>query len=106
MKFLFHNDTTFNNISIYASDTRMCLERGEGEEEIANHGWVKSQSSFAGNGSNGSANTKDWCQRAEANVHRKMNYSESKCRMHEILGLNSPFFSLQREAGHVNENPE
>ena len=41
MKFLFHNDTTFNNISIYASDTRMCLERGEGEEEIANHGWSR-----------------------------------------------------------------
>ena len=80
---------------VLVSDTRMCLGRGEGEEEIANHGWVKSQSSFAGNGSNGSANTKDWCQRAEANVHRKMNYSESKCRMHEILRLNSPFFSLQ-----------
>lgn len=41
MKFLFHNDTTFNNIRIYASDTRMCLERGEGEEEIANHGWSR-----------------------------------------------------------------
>jgi hypothetical protein len=41
MRFLFHNDTTFNNISIYASDTRMCLERGEGEEEIANHGWSR-----------------------------------------------------------------
>lgn len=41
MKFLFHNDTTFNNIRIYASDTWMCLERGEGEEEIANHGWSR-----------------------------------------------------------------
>jgi hypothetical protein len=41
MRFLFHNDTTFNNISVYASDTRMCLERGEGEEEIANHGWSR-----------------------------------------------------------------
>lgn len=41
MKFLFHNDTTFNKLIIYASDTWMCLEHGEGEEEIANHGWSR-----------------------------------------------------------------
>ena len=99
MTILFRNETVFIKMNItehdLVSDTRMCLGRGEGEEEIANQGWVKSQSSFAGNGSNGSANTKDWCQRAEANVHRKMNYSESKCRMHEILRLNSPFFLFE-----------
>lgn len=41
MKFLFHNDTTFNKLSMKASDTWMCWERGEGEEEIANHGWSR-----------------------------------------------------------------
>lgn len=38
MKFLFHNDTAFNSIRKYALDTWTCLKRGEGEEEIANHG--------------------------------------------------------------------
>ena len=44
MKFLFHNDTAFNKIKKYVSDTWTCLERGEGEEEIANHGWSRVQS--------------------------------------------------------------
>lgn len=38
MKFVFQNDTVFNKIKVIVSDTWMCLERGEGEEEIANHG--------------------------------------------------------------------
>lgn len=41
MRFLFHNDTTFNKLSMKASDTWMCWGRGEGEEEIANHGWSR-----------------------------------------------------------------
>lgn len=43
MKYVFRNDTVFNRIKhivlvFEVSDTRMCLGRGEGEEEIANHG--------------------------------------------------------------------
>lgn len=38
MRFLFHYDTAFNKLSEYVSNTWMCLEPGEGEEEIANHG--------------------------------------------------------------------
>ena len=38
MKFVFQNDTVCNRIKFIVSDTWMCLERGEGEEEIANHG--------------------------------------------------------------------
>ena len=44
MKFLFHNDTAFNKLSKYVSDTWKCLRRGEGEEEIANHGWSRVKS--------------------------------------------------------------
>ena len=44
MKFLFHNDTTFNNIDLYVSDTWMCLGRGEGDHHIANHGWSRVKS--------------------------------------------------------------
>ena len=43
MKFVFRNDTIQHTIKfivtdIIVSDTWMCLERGEGEKEIANHG--------------------------------------------------------------------
>lgn len=38
MKFMFRNDTVYNTIKDIVSDIWMCLKRGEGEEEIANHG--------------------------------------------------------------------
>ncbi|KYG63266.1 hypothetical protein AZI85_04330 [Bdellovibrio bacteriovorus] len=38
MKFVFRNDTLCNRLNFIVSDTWTCLERGEGEEEIANHG--------------------------------------------------------------------
>ncbi len=38
MKFVFRNDTVCNRIELLVSDTWMCWRRGEGEEEIANHG--------------------------------------------------------------------
>jgi len=38
MRFVFRNDTAFTKIDFIVSDTWMCLERGEGEEEIVNHG--------------------------------------------------------------------
>lgn len=44
MKFLFRNDTVFTRIEFIVSDTWMCLERGEGEKEIANHGWSRVKS--------------------------------------------------------------
>ena len=38
MKFQFRNDVSFTKIEFIVSDTWTCLERGEGEEEIVNHG--------------------------------------------------------------------
>lgn len=41
MRFVFRNDTVCNKlvkIAFKVSDTWTCLERGEGEKEIANHG--------------------------------------------------------------------
>jgi hypothetical protein len=38
MKFVFRNDSAYNTIKVIVSDIWMCLRRGEGEEEIANHG--------------------------------------------------------------------
>ena len=38
MKFVFRNDTLQHRIVFIVSDTWMCLKRGEGEKEIANHG--------------------------------------------------------------------
>lgn len=31
----------------FVSDTRMCLRHGEGEKEIANHGWSRVKKSFS-----------------------------------------------------------
>ncbi|MGZ3771705.1 MAG: hypothetical protein ACXVCP_15790 [Bdellovibrio sp.] len=52
MKYVFRNDTLFNRIKLLVlffnvSDTRMCLGRGEGEEEIANHGRSRVVKSFS-----------------------------------------------------------
>ena len=42
MRNMFRNETAFNKMKvlkcILVSDTWMCLKRGEGEKEIANHG--------------------------------------------------------------------
>ena len=38
MRFVFRNDTVCCKMDFIVSDTWMCLERGEGEKEIANHG--------------------------------------------------------------------
>lgn len=43
MKIVFQNDTMFTRISL-VSNTWMCWVRGEGEEEIANHGWSRVKS--------------------------------------------------------------
>ncbi len=53
MRFLFRNDTAFNKLKVIqkkgfiVSDTWMCLERGEGEKEIANQGWSRVVKSFS-----------------------------------------------------------
>lgn len=44
MIFLFRNETALNKLKVLeylVSDTWMCLERGEGEKEIDNHGWSR-----------------------------------------------------------------
>lgn len=43
MKIVFQNDTMFTRI-LLVSNTWMCWVRGEGEEEIANHGWSRVKS--------------------------------------------------------------
>ena len=44
MKFQFRNDVSFISIEFIVSNTWTCLKRGEGEKEIANHGWSRVQS--------------------------------------------------------------
>src|SRR4051812_46778496 len=35
------------DFDFYAADTWMCLQRGEGEKEIENHGWSRVKESFS-----------------------------------------------------------
>lgn len=47
MRILFQNDTVYNKMNLYVSDTWTCLKRGEGEKEIANHGRSRVKESFS-----------------------------------------------------------
>lgn len=91
MKFLFRNDAYLFKMEvsncIFVLDPWMGLRLGEGEKEIANHGRSRVKSF--------SQETVDKAQQRPRNgAHGQIRV---KCRMHEILGLNSPFFSFSME---------
>lgn len=44
MKNMFRNETESYKMKLLVSETWMFLKRGEGEEEIANHGWSRVES--------------------------------------------------------------
>ncbi len=92
MRFLFRNETCLTKIKVldyvFVLDPWMGLKLGEGENEIANHGRSRVKSF--------SQETVDKAQQRPRNgAHGQIRV---KCRMHEILGLNSPFFFLTEVA--------
>ncbi|KYG67159.1 hypothetical protein AZI86_09110 [Bdellovibrio bacteriovorus] len=87
MRFVFRNDTVCNKldkIAFNVSDTWTCLERGEGEKEIANHGRSRVDS---------------FSQETEAKGQRTPMIGEHEPRLNSknyvqdalVLRLNSPF---------------
>ncbi len=87
MKFLFHNDTAFNKIKISVSDTWMCLERGEGEKEIANHGRSRVKSFSQETGAIGQ-------QRSRSDRYEPKLHSQSQVQDAHDSPTQLPFFSL------------
>lgn len=56
------------------SDTWMCLRRGEGEKEIANHGWSRVKKSFSQETiAVGQRTSRNGGHKPKADIHRKMN---------------------------------
>ena len=107
MRFVFRNDTIQHTIKfivtdIIVSDTWMCLERGEGEKEIANHGRSR---------------VKSFSQETEAKGQQTSMIDEheprlnSKNRAQDVHGSRTPlpiFFSFNDRTGahEDRETPE
>ncbi len=87
MKFVFQNDTAFNRIVNIVSDTWMCLERGEGEEEIANHGRSRVKSFSQETGAIGQ-------QAPRIGEHEPKLHSKSQVQDAHDSPTQLPFFSL------------
>lgn len=87
MRFVFQNDTTFNRINLLVSDTWMCWRRGEGEEEIANHGWSRVKSFSQETGAIGQ-------QAPRIGEHEPKLHSQSQVQDAHDSPTQLPFFSL------------
>ncbi len=87
MKFVFQNDTAFNRIVNIVSDTWMCLKRGEGEEEIANHGRSRVKSFSQETGAIGQ-------QAPRIGEHEPKLHSKSQVQDAHDSPTQLPFFSL------------
>jgi len=107
MRNMFRNETGLIKIKLYdlyflVSDTWMCLERGEGEKEIANHGRSRVETSF-------SQETVAIGQRTpmigehepKLKSHRKMIHSELSAGCTRFSDSTPHFFLFQHEAGHA-----
>lgn len=88
MRFLFQNDTAFNKMNL-VSDTWMCLERGEGEKEIANHGWSRVKSFSQETGAIGQ-------QRSRSDQYEPKLYSQSQVQDAHDSPTQLPFFSFSQ----------
>lgn len=84
MKFVFRNDTVCNKMVFIVSDTWMCLERGEGEKEIANHGRSRVKSFSQETGAIGQ-------QTPTIGEHEPRLNSKNNVQDALVLRLNSPF---------------
>lgn len=84
MRFVFRNDTVCCKMDFIVSDTWMCLERGEGEKEIANHGRSRVKSFSQETGAIGQ-------QTPMIGEHEPRLNSQNKVQDALVLRLNSPF---------------
>lgn len=90
MKFLFQNDTAFNTIKVIVSDTWMCLKRGEGEKEIANHGRSRVKSFSQETEATGQ-------QRSRSDQHEPKLHSKNRVQdAHDSPTLTPLFFSFKK----------
>lgn len=88
MTILFQNDTAFNTMDL-VSDTWMCLKRGEGEKEIANHGWSRVISFSQETGAIGQ-------QRSRSDRNEPKLYSQSQVQDAHDSPTQLPFFSFSQ----------
>ena len=101
MKFVFQNDTVCNKIEFIVmdfkvSDTWKCLERGEGEKEIANHGRSRVKSFSQETGAQGQQTT--MIVEHEPRLNSKNDVQDAL-----VLRLNSPFSLSFSEHGATPE---
>ncbi len=87
MKFNISEEKVFNRFSFIVSDTWTCLERGEGEEEIANHGRSRVFSFSQETGARGQ-------QTPMMGEHEPKLHSQSQVQDARDSRTQLPFFSL------------
>ena len=100
MKNMFRNETENIKMKLLVSDIWMCLKRGEGEEEIANHGWSR---------------VKSFSQETEAIGQRTSRIDEHEPKLRSVARWTNqsqvqdardsqtltPLFFSSRETGHA-----
>jgi hypothetical protein len=106
MRNMFRNETGLIKIELYdlcflVSDTWMCLERGEGEKEIANHGRSRVESFSQETVAIGQRTPMIGEHEPKLKVRRKANYSELSAGCTRFSDSTPHFFLFQREAGHA-----
>lgn len=97
MNFLFRYETLFYMIKLLATDTWMCLQHGEGEKEIENHGRSRVKSF--------SQETGAIDQQASRNDVNGLKLKSLKCRMHDDSPTQLPsffFFKTNRKQQRKN----
>ena len=106
MRNMFRNETGFTKMKalgyFLVSDTWMCLERGEGEKEIANHGRSRVESFSQETVAIGQLTPMIGEHEPKLKVCRKTNYSESSAGCTRFSDSTPHFFLFQRKAGRVS----
>ncbi len=95
MKFQFRNDVSFISIEFIVSNTWTCLERGEGEKEIANHGWSRVQSFSQETEAQGQLGSRS--DQIEPKLHSKNQLQDAYDSPTQL-----PIFFLSQESQHSN----
>ena len=103
MRNMFRNETSFNKIKVLryflVSDTWMCLRRGEGEKEIANHGRSRVESFSQETVAIGQQTPMIGEHEPKLKVCRKANYSESSAGCTRFSDSTPHFFSFNVRQG-------
>jgi hypothetical protein len=100
MRNMFRNETVFTKIELLVPNIWMCLGHGEGEEEIANHGWSRVGSFSQETNAIGQRTSRIDEHEPKLNVHRKMGSSEISAGCTDSR-TQLPFFFSSRDAGHA-----